>query len=190
MVATISAQAFKDLRRRGETPMLIDVRTPAEYGEVHVDCARNVPLDRLDPKSLASGLGGQHDPIYFVCRSGGRSKQACEKMIAAGITNVVSVDGGTAACELAGVAVLHGRKAMSLERQVRITAGVIVAIGAAMGGFTSQPWNTIGIGLAGFIGIGLVFAGITDTCGMAMVLARMPWNQAPRTSATCSRAVE
>ena len=190
LVATISAQAFKDLRRRGETPMLIDVRTPAEYGEVHVDCARNVPLDRLDPKSLASGLGGQHDPIYFVCRSGGRSKQACEKMIAAGITNVVSVDGGTAACELAGVAVLHGGKAMSLERQVRITAGVIVAIGAAMGGFTSQPWNTVGIGLAGFIGIGLVFAGITDTCGMAMVLARMPWNQAPRTSATCSRAVE
>ena len=77
LVATISAQAFKDLRRRGETPMLIDVRTPAEYGEVHVDCARNVPLDRLDPKSLASGLGGQQDPIYFVCRSGGRSKQAC-----------------------------------------------------------------------------------------------------------------
>jgi hypothetical protein len=120
--------------------------------------------------------------MYFVCRSGGRSKSACEKMITAGITNVVSVDGGTSACETAGLPVVRGKKAMSLERQVRIAAGALVAIGAALATFGPDPiWKNIGAGLAAFVGCGLVFAGITDTCGMAMLIARMPWNQSPRT---------
>ena len=170
MVATISPTALADLRRRGEAVHLIDVRTPAEYGEVHVEFARNLPLDRLDPKALASTIGGREGPVYFVCRSGGRSQKACEQLMAAGIGDVVSVEGGTAACEAAGLPVVRGRKAMSLERQVRIAAGALVAIGA---------------GLAGFVGCGLVFAGVTDTCGMAMLLARMPWNQASGSGAAC-----
>lgn len=188
MVATISPTQLLDLRRRGEAINLIDVRTPAEYGEVHVDFARNVPLDRLDPKQIAADHGGRSGPIYFVCRSGGRSKTACEKMIAAGVSDVVSVDGGTAACDAAGLPVVRGKKAMSLERQVRIAAGALVAIGAALAAFGPDPlWQSIGAGLAGFVGCGLVFAGITDTCGMAMLISRMPWNQAP--AATCSRLV-
>jgi len=186
MVATISPAQLLDLRRRGETVNLIDVRTPAEYGEVHVDFARNVPLDRLDPARIAADHGGRSEPIYFVCRSGGRSKTACEKMIAAGVSDVVSVDGGTTACDAAGLPVVRGKKAMSLERQVRIAAGALVAIGAALAAFGPDPlWQSIGAGLAGFVGCGLVFAGITDTCGMAMLISRMPWNQAPAT--TCSR---
>jgi rhodanese-related sulfurtransferase len=75
---------------------------------------------------------------------------------------------------------------MSLERQVRIAAGALVAIGAALAAFGPDPlWKSIGAGLAGFVGCGLVFAGVTDTCGMAMLISRMPWNQAP--AATCSR---
>ena len=190
MVATISAQALADLRRRGESLTLIDVRTPAEYGEVHVDCARNMPLDRLDPQAVVAEHGGKNAPIYFVCRSGGRSKQACEKMLAAGIDNVVSVDGGTGACESAGVSVIRGKKAMSLERQVRIAAGALVAIGAALAAFgPDATWKLVGAGLAGFVGCGLVFAGITDTCGMAMLIARMPWNQRYSGATTCARAV-
>ncbi len=186
MVATISPAQLLDLRRRGETVNLIDVRTPAEYGEVHVDFARNVPLDRLDPTRIAADHGGRSEPIYFVCRSGGRSKTACEKMIAAGVADVVSVDGGTTACDAAGLPVVRGKKAMSLERQVRIAAGALVAIGAALAAFGPDPlWQSIGAGLAGFVGCGLVFAGITDTCGMAMLISRMPWNQAPAT--TCAR---
>jgi rhodanese-related sulfurtransferase len=186
MVATISPKQLLDLRTRGETVNLIDVRTPAEYGEVHVDFARNVPLDRLDPKQVAADHGGRSEPIYFVCRSGGRSKTACEKMIAAGITDVVSIDGGTTACDTAGLPVVRGKKAMSLERQVRIAAGALVATGAALAAFGPDPfWKSIGAGLAGFVGCGLVFAGITDTCGMAMLISRMPWNQAPAT--TCAR---
>jgi rhodanese-related sulfurtransferase len=186
MVATISPKQLLDLRTRGEAINLIDVRTPAEFGEVHVDFARNVPLDRLDPKQIATDHGGRSGPIYFVCRSGGRSKTACEKMIAAGVADVVSVDGGTTACDAAGLPVVRGKKAMSLERQVRIAAGALVAIGAALAAFGPDPlWKSIGAGLAGFVGCGLVFAGITDTCGMAMLISRMPWNQAPAT--TCAR---
>jgi hypothetical protein len=104
---------------------------------------------------------------------------ACEKLLAAGLADAISVEGGTAACEAAGVPVVRGRKAMSLERQVRIAAGALVATGAALAAFGPDPtWRLIGAGLAGFVGCGLVFAGVTDTCGMAMLLARMPWNQA------------
>jgi rhodanese-related sulfurtransferase len=184
MVATISANDLRDLRRRGESITLIDVRTPAEYGEVHVEGARNLPLDRLDPRDISALAGA--GPVYFVCKSGGRSQKACEKMAAAGHTHVVSVEGGTAACEAAGLPVVRsGRKAMSLERQVRICAGSIVAIGAALAAFGPDPtWQKVGAGIAGFIGCGLVFAGVTDTCGMAMMLAKMPWNQRSGSCAT------
>lgn len=178
MIATISPAMLADLRRKGEKVVLIDVRTPAEFGEVHVDFAHNIPLDRLDAKAVtALSAGG---PAYFVCKSGGRSQKACEKLLAAGLKDVISVEGGTAACEAAGVPVVRGRKVMSLERQVRIAAGALVAVGAALAAFgptAPMNWQAIGAGLAGFVGCGLVFAGITDTCGMAMLIARMPWNQ-------------
>jgi len=189
MVATISPTTLVDLRRKGEKVTLIDVRTPAEFGEVHVDFAHNIPLDRLDTQAVKAVAGD--GPLYFVCKSGTRSQKACEKLIAAGLSDVISVEGGTAACEAAGVPVIRGKKAMSLERQVRIAAGALVAIGAALAAFGPEApvnWQAIGAGLAGFVGCGLVFAGITDTCGMAMLLARMPWNQAATSPATsCSR---
>lgn len=182
MVDTISPAALAEIRRRGEAFDLIDVRTPAEYGEAHVDGARNVPLDRLDAKAIAAERTGRPGTLYVVCKSGGRSKQACEKLLASGLTAVASVEGGTAACEAAGLRLIRGRKAMSLERQVRICAGGLVVLGVALAWFTQTPAWTL---LSGFIGAGLVFAGITDTCGMAMMLAKMPWNQAPR-NAVCS----
>ena len=188
MIATITPAALNDLRRKGGKVTLIDVRTPAEFGEVHVDFAHNIPLDRLDPQEIRSaGAGG---PVYFVCKSGSRSQKACDKLLAAGIRDVISVEGGTAACEAAGLPVVRGRKVMSLERQVRIAAGALVAVGAALAGLGPDPtWQRIGAGLAGFVGCGLVFAGVTDTCGMAMLIARMPWNQASRSAATCARAL-
>jgi len=74
--------------------------------------------------------------------------------------------------------VVRGKKAISLERQVRIAAGALGLMGAVLGYFVSPYW----IGLSGFIGAGLMFAGITDTCALGMVLARMPWNQVQNTS--------
>ena len=176
-VTTMSPKQLHDLVQSGTAVELIDVRTPVEYGEVHVGLARNVPLDQLDATQLASGRSGS-EPLYVICRSGSRGKQACEKFLAAGYTNVVNVEGGTQAWDQAGLPVVRGKKAISLERQVRITAGLLVLIGSVLGAFVSPYW----IGLSAFVGAGLVFAGITDTCGMGMILARMPWNQVPKAS--------
>jgi rhodanese-related sulfurtransferase len=111
-----------------------------------------------------------------ICQKGGRSANACGKLAAAGLTQVVNIDGGTSAWEAAGLSVTRGRQTISLERQVRIAAGSLVLVGALLGYFVHPYW----IGLSGFVGAGLVFAGITDTCGMGMLLARMPWNQAAK----------
>ncbi|QDV31854.1 Inner membrane protein YgaP [Planctopirus ephydatiae] len=174
-VTTMSPKQLHDLVQSGQSVELIDVRTPVEYREVHVDFARNVPLDQLNATELASGRNGSA-PLYVICRSGSRGKQACEKFLAAGYTNVVNVEGGTQAWDQAGLPVVRGQKAISLERQVRIAAGLLVLVGSVLGAFVSPYW----IGLSAFVGAGLTFAGITDTCGMGMILARMPWNQVPK----------
>jgi rhodanese-related sulfurtransferase len=172
MTATISPQKLAGLRSAGKQCELLDVRTPLEFREIHVDFARNVPLDRLDAQSLLSERTSSGEPLYVICRSGSRGKQACEKLAAAGL-NVVNVEGGTLAWEAAGLPVVRGQKAISLERQVRIVAGLLVLVGAVLA-IAVHPYFA---GLSAFIGAGLIFAGITDTCGMAMVLAKMPWNQ-------------
>jgi rhodanese-related sulfurtransferase len=154
---------------------LIDVRTPAEFREMHVRGARIWPLDRLDPKRIMSErAAGVSDPMILICRSGSRSEKARQMMMSAGVTNVLSVEGGTLACVAAGLPIVRGKRTISLERQVRIAAGSLVILGCLLGAFV-HPYL---IALAGLIGAGLVISGITDTCGMAMVLARMPWNQA------------
>ena len=88
------------------------------------------------------------------------------------------------ACVVAGVPFVRGKKAVSLERQVRIAAGTLVLAGAVLGWFVDSAF----IGLSAFVGAGLLFAGVTDTCGMGMVLARMPWNRiGPTENASCAR---
>ena len=193
MVATITAQQLLEMKRKGEAIDLIDVRTPAEYSEVHVNFARSLPLDKLDPKAIHAerSNNGSTPPLYVICRSGSRSRQACEKLIEAGLSEVVSVEGGTQACEAAGVPVVRGKKTMSLERQVRIAIGAMVLAGVAVAAFGNESLKPVGLGLAGFMGAGLVFAGLTDTCALAMLIAKLPWNQAGGSSSavTCTRSV-
>ncbi|WP_165253364.1 rhodanese-like domain-containing protein [Paludisphaera soli] len=183
-VATITPRELHELRRAGRAAELIDVRTPAEYREVHAEAARSIPLDRLDPQAVMAGREGPDaGPLYVICRSGSRAKKACEAFQAAGFPDVVNVEGGTQAWEQAGLPVVRGEKTMSLERQVRIAAGSLVVLGTALGAFVHPAF----LGLSGFVGAGLVFAGLTDTCGMGMLLARMPWNQGCAGGTTCSR---
>jgi rhodanese-related sulfurtransferase len=171
MVATISPQDLAERIERGEVREIVDVRTPVEFREVHAAGARNVPLDLLSPQHVPASSTDK--PIYLVCKGGGRSAQACQKLTEAGISHVVSVAGGTQAWEAAGLPVVRGQKSISLERQVRIAAGSLVLVGAVLGYFV-HPYF---VGLSAFVGAGLIFAGITDTCGMGMMLARMPWNK-------------
>jgi rhodanese-related sulfurtransferase len=173
-IVTISPRELADFSKDGRSIELIDVRTPVEYEEVHAVGARNMPLDRLDPAALMQTRGNSaSEPLYLICRSGGRGQQACEKFLKAGYGNVVNVAGGTMAWESGGLPVVRGKKMISLERQVRIAAGLLVCVGALLGWLVHPAF----VGLSAFVGAGLVFAGITDTCGMGLLLARMPWNR-------------
>lgn len=160
-----------DLRNNGSI-FLIDVRTPAEFEEVHAEGARSIPLDKLDPRALAAECAGR-DCVYVICRSGGRGRQACERLLAAGLARVVNVEGGTLAWEQAGLPVVRGRRTMSLERQTRIAIGLLVVLGAALGAFVHIGF----VGLSAFMGAGLIYSGVTDSCAMAMMLSKMPWNR-------------
>jgi len=182
-VATISPEELMARRAGGRRVDLLDVRTPVEYRQVHAIPSRNVPLDRLDPAAEAARQDGD-EPLYVICRTGGRGRQACERLIAAGMTRVVNVDGGTVAWAAAGLPVARGRKAVSLERQVRIAAGSLVLLGTVLG-WLVHPWLA---GLAAFVGAGLVFSGVTDTCGMGLLLARMPWNRVTADAPACAAA--
>lgn len=184
--ATINPPRLAELCKSGKID-LIDVRTPVEFRELHIEQARNVPLDRIDPAAVAQVRNGDKDkPLYLICRSGSRGRQACEKFLAAGFTNVVNVEGGTLSCVEAGLPIVRGKKAISLERQVRIAAGALVLVGVMLGWLVHPALY----GLSALIGAGLVFAGITETCGMGMMLARMPWNQVKDAPEQCCATKE
>ena len=166
---TIPATALANMQQQGLVN-LIDVRTPAEFGAAHAKGATNIPLDKLEPSSLAYCNG---NTVYFICKSGIRAQKAMEKLAQSGFSNMVQVEGGTDAWINAKLPVLKGRKALGLEQQVRLIVGSMALTGAGIV-LAGQP---LGLALIAFMGAGMVYAGITDTCGMAMVLAKMPWNQ-------------
>lgn len=181
-VKTISPQALQETCR-SDSFRLIDVRTPMEFQEVHATGAINLPLETLDADSIKQQFDtSEQAPLYVICRSGSRGKQACHQLQAAGLEQVVNVEGGTLAWEAQGLPVVRGRKVMSLERQVRIAAGGLVAVASFLALLHHPYWA----GISAFVGCGLVFAGVTDTCGMGMMLAKMPWNQVNNEQPTCS----
>jgi len=151
---------------------ILDVRTPAEYESAHIEGAALLPLDKVSSGKVKA-LAGDRE-VYVICEGGTRAKKAIEKLAAEGFTNTTLVEGAMKAWIAAGLPVLRGRNVISLERQVRIGAGLLVLTGVVLG-FLVHPGF---FALSGFVGCGLIFAGITDWCGMGLLLARMPWNQA------------
>jgi rhodanese-related sulfurtransferase len=161
----------EELKKIGEGAFLLDVRTPGEFKRFHVRGAVNLPLDGLVTDRVRELAGGR--PVYILCQSGGRAKTAAERLIAAGLSGVKVVEGGLLACRSCGVEIEEGAQgAIPLERQVRIAAGLLVLLGVVLG-FSVAPGFYL---LSAFVGAGLVYSGVTDTCGMSCVLARMPWN--------------
>lgn len=178
---TISVGQLAERDTQGNVD-IIDVRTPLEFREVRAVVARNIPLDSLDPHAVMKERNGSADePLYVICKSGTRGAKAQQKFIDAGYENVVNVDGGTEAWVSAGLPVVRGKKSMSLERQVRIAAGFIVLSGAVSAMVTGNVYLA---GIPAFVGAGLMFAGITDSCAMGMLIAKTPWNQCK--DGTCS----
>lgn len=160
--------------------LILDVRTDIEH---RASCLRaahvHVPLDTLDAKAFIAEHkldGGK--PLYILCRAGARAAKAAAAFHQAGFDNVHVIDGGLLNCETCGVPVKKG-EVISLERQVRIAVGALVLLGTLLGSFAS-PWFYI---LPAFCGAGLLLAGVTEWCGMALLLARAPWNKAAAGSA-------
>jgi rhodanese-related sulfurtransferase len=162
----------------GGSPRLLDVRTPSEFENGHISGAYNVPLDQLNEH--ARELRAADGVVVLVCQSGQRAERAETVLRAAGMNNMHVLDGGMKAWIGAGLPVRRIRARVSLERQVRIVAGSIVAIGA-IGALTISPLLAV---VPALIGSGLVFAGVTDTCAMGMLLARLPYNRAAVTCDT------
>ncbi len=161
------AQSYRAIR-------LLDVRAPAEFEAEHIEGAYNVPLDTLAEHGpeIRAGVSGM---VVLVCRSGQRARKAEEALKAAGMTNLHVLDGGMTAWTAARLPVRRGVPRMSLERQVRIAAGAL----AATGGLLALFVNPLFAALPAFVGSGLVFAGMTDTCAMGMCIAKLPYNNPP-----------
>jgi len=168
---TVSPAELHRLLTADPALAVLDVRTPVEFAAVHVAQAQNIPLDALRPGALPLP---KDRPVYLLCQRGGRATKAAEQLAQAGFTNPIVVEGGTESWSNAGLPVeKSGASVISLERQVRIGAGSLVLLGVLLGWFV-HPYF---IGLSAFVGAGLVFAGLTDWCGMGLLLAKAPWNQ-------------
>ena len=163
--------------------MIVDVRSPMEYGDMRLAMPHAfAPLPALNPKTFALRHGvDAGTPIYTLCASGARARTAAEKFMAAGFTQVSIIAGGLSACRDAGLA-LEGPGAtrntslkgpLSLERQLRIAFGGLVALFAMLGLWASSLFTLIVL----FLGLGFLFSGITNWCGLALLLTKAPWNK-------------
>ncbi|NJL79935.1 MAG: rhodanese-like domain-containing protein [Richelia sp. SM2_1_7] len=166
----IDANTLKECLEE-ETILLIDVREAAEYAGERIPGSTRVSLSNFDPQKIPLEQGKK---LILHCQSGRRSAQAAQKLFAAGFEEVTHLEGGLNAWKQAGYPIETSKNApISIMRQVQIVAGSLVVIGTLLGAFLS-PWFLI---LSGFVGSGLVFAGVTNTCALGMLLAQMPWNQ-------------
>ena len=149
---------------------LIDVRSGSEFASGHIPGAVNIPMDQIEARldDLRPGV-----PIVLICQTGKRARmtadllEPCQRQISV-------LEGGTSAWIQAGLPVVTSVKTRwSLERQVRLGAGLLVLAGAALAFTVDANW----LFLSAFVGLGLTFAGLTDICPMAEILAKMPWNK-------------
>lgn len=159
-----------------EAPFLVDVRSGGEYKSGHLPGALHRPIDNLSVdtmKELAEKAGDR--TVCFICQRAVRSKKALDIWKEAGVSgDAVELENGQQAWQEANLPLKKEEGGtISIERQVRIAAGSLGLIGTLLGAFVHPAFLII----PGFIGAGLAFAGITDTCGMAMLLAKMPWNR-------------
>ena len=162
--------------RNSDDSCVLDVRTSAEVKALNLPGSLHIPLHELTPARLhevISKNGKSGSCVYLLCQGGKRAQMAAEQLQGKINAELVVITGGINAMKAANIPLHSGKGAISLERQVRIAAGFLVLLGVVLGFQVSVNFFL----LAGFVGAGLMFAGITDTCMMGMLLARMPWNR-------------
>lgn len=172
--ATVDADELRRIRQADPEVRIIDVRTPGEYETAHIQGSYNVPLDQLPEH--AGELASLDHPVVLVCQSGARATKAMEQLASAGKGNMRLLVGGIGAWQNAGCDVVRQSERWSLERQVRLVAGSIVLLSIIASVFVPAARY-----VAGFVGAGLTFAALTNTCAMGMVLTKLPYNR----GATC-----
>ena len=171
--APMSPTELAEKLRSQDTPLLVDVRTPAEHETLRVPGSHNVPLDLLQRHrdTLAEQFSGE---IVLICQTGNRANQALQHLRAAGVDTARVLEGGVVALEAQHRDhTERGKQRWAMDRQVRMTAGTLVLTGF-LGGKLISP--KVGY-LAGAIGAGLTFSAATDSCAMAAALNKMPWNK-------------
>ena len=173
------------LQRRlaeGAPAQLLDVRTPGQFAAARVPGARLIPLDDLDPAAFQRHRGADESPVYVLCQSGGRARRAITKLEQGGVRGCVLVEGGTQGWMDAGLPVNRGQSnVLPLMRQVQLAVGLVSAAGAALA-LAVHPLFAI---LPLITGCGLVIADLTGFCGVALLLAKMPWNRVQNCGGCC-----
>lgn len=177
---TISATEFCEQWLHHPDTMVIDVRSPAEVRQKSLEKSVNLPFDAVSGHSVETLIekhaSADTPKVFLLCHSGKRAEMAAKKLAGSIDHSLTIVTGGIEAVSGESVklkAAAQGRKVISLERQVRIAAGTLVLAGTACGALFNPYFYLV----PATIGAGLVFAGISDTCGMGLMLARMPWNR-------------
>jgi rhodanese-related sulfurtransferase len=176
-ISTITPEQLHAAQLRGERPALLDVRTAAEYRAGHIPGAQLIPVGELEPEAITRrfrhAAPGHHTPLFITCQSGARARQAAEYLQLAGFTSLALVEGGTQGWKQAGLPLQRCGSAISLERQVQIAIGSLLILKVVLG----FSVHALFFALAAVIGTGLIVAGVTQWCGMAQLVARMPWNR-------------
>lgn len=172
----ISPKDMYKFMRQGAKVHLLDVRSPDEFNNQHVNGSSNLPMDQLNHCSVAEQLGdlaGKEEPLFLMCASGKRSEMAAAKLAGQGLENVATVSGGTGAWRKARLPLVVNRRLPTLEQQAQIFLGVIILLALIKASLFS-PWFYT---LAGLVGIALIFSGVTACNRLSSLLARLPWNQ-------------
>lgn len=179
MNKAINVKELRSKIQSQESLQIVDVRSTGEYASGHVPQAINIPLEQLEARFADFTVGN----VAILCQSGKRAGIACN-ILKDHHDGLLLVEGGTQAWIDAGFPIVSSvTNKWSLERQVRLAAGIIVLTGTVIASLRFH----VGIYIAMLVGAGLTFAGITNICGMALVLAKLPWNRASTTSIQVSQ---
>ncbi|MEL6893013.1 MAG: rhodanese-like domain-containing protein [Actinomycetota bacterium] len=167
----VTVQQTLDLVREDPLVRIIDVRTGGEFETMHIPGSFNVPLDTLDEH--ARDLADLEHPIVLVCQSGNRASTAHGALTGAGKDRLHLLEGGIAAWEAAGADVVRGdTERWAMDRQVRLVAGSL-ALAGVLASLVAPRAKWLSAGVAS----GLVYSAVSDTCAMANVLGKLPYNR-------------
>lgn len=170
-LGTVTPKEAERLASPGGGYTLLDVRSALEYAQEHIDGSINIPIDMLPAR--AAELGLSEDGYIVLCRTGNRSPMAADMLSQAGAHKVKILDGGMVRWARERLPVVKGQGGVSLERQVRVIAGSLILSSITLALFV----NLMFIGIALFVACGLIFAGLTDSCLMGMLLMKLPYNK-------------